>query len=435
MNLRYDSLRTRLIWPFVLLGYAVSAILSLASFTIFSALEEQAIERALAVELESFYYRSERNPDAIPPTASLLRGVRLPSTELPGIAAHVREDRVIEKVIIGDQRFSVLVAEVAGTPYALVYDRTDTDARLGRLALFLLIATIMMTLLSYLVGSRLALRLVSPIGQLLDELNEKAGKRDPRQADLGFVAADYPNNEIGELVRRIDAFARRLQGFILRENHFAADVSHELRTPVAVIRGAAEVLKSHPQMPVVCLPRLETIQRSAVRMGGLLEAMLLLSRESEEGDDPACALSDVVEDIVVDCRPSLARRPVELSLEIRAHPILPVERSLAYVVISNIVRNACAYTEKGRITITVENDGVVVEDTGIGIPEDRFPTLFERHEKGVESEGYGLGLSIVARVAQRLKWHVELSSVSGRGTRVRLSFCPDLLPESSWNSR
>ena len=58
MNLRYDSLRTRLIWPFVLLGYAVSAILSLASFTIFSALEEQAIERALAVELESFYYRS-----------------------------------------------------------------------------------------------------------------------------------------------------------------------------------------------------------------------------------------------------------------------------------------------------------------------------------------------------------------------------------------
>ncbi|HNN08092.1 MAG TPA: HAMP domain-containing sensor histidine kinase, partial [Azospira sp.] len=220
-----------------------------------------------------------------------------------------------------------------------------------------------------------------------------------------------------------------------RENHFAADVSHELRTPVAVIRGAAEVLKSHPQMPVVCLPRLETIQRSAVRMGGLLEAMLLLSRESEEGDDPACALSDVVEDIVVDCRPSLARRPVELSLEIRAHPILPVERSLAYVVISNIVRNACAYTEKGRITITVENDGVVVEDTGIGIPEDRFPTLFERHEKGVESEGYGLGLSIVARVAQRLKWHVELSSVSGRGTRVRLSFCPDLLPESSWNSR
>ncbi|HNI52153.1 MAG TPA: hypothetical protein PLF43_12115, partial [Accumulibacter sp.] len=210
MNLRYDSLRTRLIWPFVLLGYAVSAILSLASFTIFSALEEQAIERALAVELESFYYRSERNPDAIPPTASLLRGVRLPSTELPGIAAHVREDRVIEKVIIGDQRFSVLVAEVAGTPYALVYDRTDTDARLGRLALFLLIATIMMTLLSYLVGSRLALRLVSPIGQLLDELNEKAGKRDPRQADLGFVAADYPNNEIGELVRRIDAFARRL---------------------------------------------------------------------------------------------------------------------------------------------------------------------------------------------------------------------------------
>ena len=422
MNLRYDSLRTRLIWPFVLLGYAVSALLSLASFTIFSSLEENAIERALIVELESFRYRNEQNPDALPPTASLLRGVPLPSSELPGVSATVREEHVIERVTVNDQRFSMLVAEIGNTPYALIYDRTDTDERLGRLALFLLIATILLTLLSYLVGSRLALRLVSPIGQLLDDLDEKSRRRDPHQGDFGFVAADYPNNEIGELVRRIDTFARRLQGFIQRENHFAADVSHELRTPVAVIRGSAEVLQSHPEMPPSCMPRLISILRSAERMGELLEAMLLLSKEDDERDDPACALGDVIEDVVADCRPSLARRPIELRVELRAHPILPVERSLAYVALSNIVRNACAHTEQGSITVTLEDNAVVVTDTGVGIPEDRFPALFERHAKGEESKGHGLGLSIVARVAQRLKWSVTVQSESGVGTNVYLRF-------------
>jgi signal transduction histidine kinase len=422
MNLRYDSLRARLVWPFVLLGYAVSAVLSLASFTIFSSLEERAIDRALILELESFRYRSQHHADALPPTASLLKGVRLPSTELPGVSANLPDETKIERLTVNDRRYSMLVAEVGEVPYALIYDRTAVDAGLGRLALFLLVATAVLTLLSYVVGSRLALRLVSPISQLLDDLNEKSGQRDPHQADLGFVMADYPNNEIGELVRRIDRFARRLQGFILRENHFAADVSHELRTPVAVIRGATEVLLAHPELPAACVPRLETIGRSAVRMGELLEAMLLLSKEPEAGDDPACAIGDVVEDVVADCRPSLLRRPVEIVVDLRSHPILPVERSLAYVALSNIVRNACAHTEQGRITVTVDNGQVAVEDSGIGIPEDRFPSLFERHVKGMESGGHGLGLSIVARVAERLGWHIELSSESGKGTRVVLRF-------------
>lgn len=425
MNLRYDSLRTRLIWPFVLLGYAVSALLSLASFTIFSALEERAIERALIGELESFRYRKEHNPEALPPTASLLRGLLLPSSELPGVSATVRDEHVIERVTVNDLRFSMLVAEIGMSPYALIYDRTDTDERLGRLALFLLVATILLTLLSYVVGSRLALRLVSPIGQLLDDLDEKSWRRDPHQGDIGFVASAYPNNEIGELVRRIDTFARRLQGFIQRENHFAADVSHELRTPVAVIRGSAEVLQSHPEMPSACMPRLISILRSAERMGELLEAMLLLSKEGDERDDPACALGDVIADVVADCRPSLARRPVELRVELKAHPILPVERSLAYVALSNIIRNACAHTEQGSITVTLDDDAVIVTDTGVGIPEDRFPTLFERHAKGEDSTGHGLGLSIVARVAERLNWSVTVRSASGMGTSVRLRFTED----------
>jgi len=425
MSPRYDSLRVRLVWPFVLLGYTVSAVLSLTSFTIFSSIEERAIESALMLELESFRYRKSRNPDALPPSATLLRGIALPSPELQGISPDIDDVLGVERVTVGDVRYSMLQAAVAGEPYALLYDRTAVDAGLGRLALFLLIATAALTFMSYVIGSRLALRIVSPISQLLDELGEKSGKRDPGAGDIGFAAADYPDNEIGELVRRIDTFARRLQGFIQRENHFAADVSHELRTPVAVIRGAAEVLQAHPGIPAACLPRLDSVRRSAVRMSELLEAMLLLSREADDSAYPACAIGDVVEDVVADCRPALAGRPVEIRVDLQSHPILAVERSLAYVALSNIVRNACAHTDSGSITITVNDECLSVEDTGVGIPEERFPSLFERHAKGEQSTGHGLGLSIVARVSQRLGWRVELSSASGKGTTVRIHFNQD----------
>lgn len=422
MSLRYDSLRARLVWPFVLLGYVVSALLSLAAFTIVSNLEEQAIERALVLELESFRNRSQRHENALPPSASLLRGIRLPSAELPGVSPSKQPEEKIEHMTIDDRRYSVLVAEVGSSNYALLYDRTSVDARLGRLALFLLVATAVLTFLSYVVGNRLALRLVQPISQLLDDLTSKSGSADPRSGPVEFYAGDYPNNEIGELVRRIDVFAKRLQNFILRENFFAADVSHELRTPVAVIQGAAEVLSASPDMPPACLNRLATIERSAMRMGETLEAMLILAKEPDDNDDPACSIAEVVEEVIDDCRPSLAGRPVRIEFEMCDNPILPIERPLAYVAISNLVRNACAYTDRGSIMIRLTGGQLEIVDTGVGIAEDRFPTLFDRHAKGEDSSGHGLGLSIVSRVAHRLGWTVKLESRAGEGTRVTLRF-------------
>ena len=73
-----------------------------------------------------------------------------------------------------------------------------------------------------------------------------------------------------------------------------------------------------------------------------------------------------------------------------------------------------------------------IVDSGIGIPEDRFPALFKRLDKGEESTGYGLGLSIVARVVQRLGWKLEIQSSQGTGTRVCITF---MTPENSDSPR
>lgn len=422
-NPPYDSLRTKLVRPFVLLGFSVSALLSLTTFGLVAHIEEKTIDHVLQVETENFRSRRQRDPMALPPSTQVLSGYFLPSPEIPGIQPSPPGIERITRLQLGTDDYSVMVARIDGRPYALLYNRANASSTLGQLALTLLFGTAGMTLLSFLVGNHLAGKVVHPIGQLLNDISAKVQSiRQPPGSAPRFAADDYPADEIGRLVQALDQLALRLHGFLERERFFAGDVSHELRTPVAVIQGTAEVLVEYPELPDAVRTRLHTIQRQAARMAQLLEAMLLLAHEDGDSADPACALIDVVDDAVSDASPSLFGRPVQIVLQIDDRPILPVERSLAYVLVSNLLRNACAYTHEGKISIQLNGQYLEIADTGIGISEDRFPLVFSRHIKGEESSGHGLGLSIASRIAQRLNWKIDVQSDEGKGTRVRLAF-------------
>lgn len=426
---RYESLRKRLALPFGLQGLLISALLGILTYWLVADIEENAITRALQTEMESFRNRRATNPAAQPPSASLIRGDFLPSADLPALAPPASEARRFVRLRIDGRNHTVLVGDVGGRPYALFYDRTLSEAGLADLAWVLMAGTLLMGALSALVGHILAGAVVRPIRKLLTEVSERSAAMDRRvQAPMSFSAAGYPANEIGQLVRALDEFALRLHGFVQRESHFAADVSHELRNPIAVIRGAAEVLVESKGLSDAVRERLRAIQRRAVRMGEVLEAMLLLAREDAQSADPACAMAEVVEEAMTDCSPWLEGRPVKAVLEVLDRPIVPVERPLAYVVISNLLRNACTHTREGWITVRLASDRVEIIDTGIGIPEHRFPGIFDRHVKGDESSGSGLGLSIVERIAEKIRWNIGIESREGGGTHVRVHFAGAAVP-------
>lgn len=422
-NQPYDSLRRKLVLPFVLLGFSVSALLSLVTFGLVAELEEHAIVRILQVEMENFRHRKAQNPLALPPATSVLSGYFLPVEAFPLVTPVKPGTERMERFLKDNQEYSVLITHVDDRPYALFFDRSYVASNLGGLALFLLVGTALMSLLSLLVGNHLAGKVVRPIGKLLNEISEKTANANPlTYAPLSFAVADYPANEIGRLVLALDRFSLRLHGFLQRESYFAGDVSHELRTPVAVIRGAAEVLIESPDLPAPLRQRLGTIHRQAVRMGEMLEAMLLLATEGGEAGDPACAMAEVIADAIADASPALAGRPVNITFEAVERPLLPVERSLVYVLVSNLLRNACSYTREGTIAVRLDADCLEITDSGIGIAEERFPSLFKRHAKGEESTGHGLGLSIVSRISQQLGWTIDIQSRSGEGTKVSIHF-------------
>ena len=94
------------------------------------------------------------------------------------------------------------------------------------------------------------------------------------------------------------------------------------------------------------------------------------------------------------------------------------------VLIGNLIRNACQYTDRGRVTVTVEADRVVVRDTGSGMSEQELKRAFVSFFRGDQGRGsgHGIGLTIVKRLADRFGWEVAMSSEQGVGTMVTVSF-------------
>jgi signal transduction histidine kinase len=96
--------------------------------------------------------------------------------------------------------------------------------------------------------------------------------------------------------------------------------------------------------------------------------------------------------------------------------------TLLHAVMGNLLRNALHYTETGFIRLTLRGTGFVVEDSGVGIPEEKREAMFEPFVRGSEKrgEGLGLGLSLVQRICESQGWTVSLTTMEPNGCRFEV---------------
>ena len=218
---------------------------------------------------------------------------------------------------------------------------------------------------------------------------------------------------------------------------FVANVSHELKTPLSAIRGYAETLRDHALEDRPAAERfLDRILAQCQSLQALLEDLLTLSRLEglEFAPDPEPVdLVQLTRDTVEVVAGAARERGVELVLD--TPPVPPLRRG-SYNdlerLLLNLLQNAIKYNQPGgRVTLRLRPAGddvvIEVEDTGIGIPLEAQPRIFERFyrvDKGRSrgEGGTGLGLSIVKHVAQAHGGSVDLTSILGQGStfRVRL---------------
>ncbi len=270
--------------------------------------------------------------------------------------------------------------------------------------------------------------------------------REMTEGDLSRrLPVAHPKDEIGRLTTTINgllarlaaAFARR-EETLSRQRRFAADASHELRTPLTSIAGYAQMLEEWGlRDPQTAREGVAVIRRESERMQGLVEGLLALTR----GDEGAPLeiehhdLAAVAEEAARTARTAAAEKT---AVEYRPpeQPVnAPFDRNRILQVASILLDNALKYTpEGGRVTVTVrETDGLAeleVSDTGVGIPEDQLPLIFERFyraDKARASSGAGLGLAIARQVAEAHGGEVEVESAPGEGSTFRL-LLPKTLP-------
>ncbi|HXO19940.1 MAG TPA: ATP-binding protein [Thermoanaerobaculia bacterium] len=222
---------------------------------------------------------------------------------------------------------------------------------------------------------------------------------------------------------------------------FVANVSHELKTPLSAIRGYAETLRDGALAEPATAGRFtERILFQCRRLQALLDDLLTLSRLESLEHSPErepVDLNDLVQRAVELLAPAAAEKGVEVELAAGERPVPPLPgdpEGLERLVV-NLLDNAVKYNHPGgKVFLRLaERDGAAVlevEDTGIGIPQEALPRIFERFyrvDKGRAREegGTGLGLAIVKHVAQIHGGQVEVES-GGRGStfRVRLPLPP-----------
>ncbi len=233
------------------------------------------------------------------------------------------------------------------------------------------------------------------------------------------------------LVRQASAPIERAMEEMRR---FMADAAHELRTPITILRARADVALAEPREPSRDAATLAAVAREAAHLGGIAADLLTLAR-ADAGDRPVARQPLYLDDAAaaaVDTAQALAQsKQVALQVGSFDEAKISGDPDLVRQLLVIVLDNAIKFTPAGgcvRLDVST-HDGraaAVVTDTGIGIPPDQLPHVFERFYRGEPArrtaDGAGLGLAIARWIADVHEARIDIESPPGAGTRVTLTF-------------
>ena len=423
----YTSIGHRFWVMFSLWVAAISVVTALGVYAAASS-SRTAIARQ-ELDRESVYYTQQlaRNPQTPLPDTWLLRGYLrapgAPDRDVPAKLANLPPG--YHQIVQPDgTEGTVLVSDTSRGRLFLLF---NNDRPNSVVMLFGLIPVVLVVLIIYLatwLTYRASRRALSPVIALAKVVR----RWNPDHPDPASLAPDRlpaaSDSDVEVLVTALYNFANRLDAFVERERNFTRDASHELRTPLTVMKIAVDVLADEDMSPFA-QRSLARIRRSVREMEALIETFLVLARESDTGlRDEDFLANDVVGAEVARYRELLVGKPVQLVMVEHARFALHAPPRVFAVMIGNLIRNACLYTEQGSVTVEVEPNEVRVTDTGSGMSEEDMDRAFQPFYRGSRTgrRGHGIGLAIVRRIADRYHWQVTLESTLGTGTTATAHF-------------
>lgn len=294
-------------------------------------------------------------------------------------------------------------------------------------------------LLSFLVISLLIRSLVRPLRAMQTTAGAIA------QGDYSARVLVESNDEIGNLGNSINELAKDLGDFMLEvgkteklRRDFISNVSHELRTPLTVIRGYTEAMADGIVKDEAQIKRYQYLIRDeAVRLERLIKDLLNLSRLQSSSDScplTEVSLSEIAAHVTTLISPLVDSKKIQLKYDAMQNlPMIRGNRDRLVQLLLIFLDNAIKYTPfGGTVSLSLQQNktgalNCVIQDTGIGIPANDLPYIWERFYKVDKShqqsdEGTGLGLAIARQIIDLHEAKVHLTSELNVGTRIELEF-------------
>ena len=421
------GLQYKLTRVFLLQALLISAAVVLGIFISAQIFENVLVKEALEGEADHFWERYEDDKSAARPDTLNLLGHLAVEGDLAEVPPALKElEPGYVRVPVDGKEPLVYIEDKGNARLFLVFDEEQVSGLAFYFGIVpLSIALIIIYLLSW-VSYRLSRRAISPIVRLAQKV-ESFDFRSQRLSDLDLSEfRTTADEEVAKLVEALDRFTERVEQFVEREKNFTRDASHELRTPLAVIKSSTALLEKRGGLDPASARSVELIKQTTTDMESLIETLLLLAREE--------SASLPVEDILVNdqlvhltgqVERALRNEDIRLIIEENCLLSVTAPEKVLNILFSNLLRNAFLYTRQGEIVVTIDEHRVSIRDSGVGMDEQVLENVYKPFFRGQsDSQGHGLGLSIVKRFCNRFGWTLKMVSSPGKGTEVSVHF-PD----------
>ena len=419
-------LNRRLWRAFVIQIFLISATAVVGVYLAEFAIREVLIVSALEREADYFWARENIDPTTKAPNTHTLIGYLFDADDASAFPEEFQDLSVgIHDLITPVGQSVVHVSQASGKRLFLVFDANNIRQLATYFGLVPLALLLIVLYSSALVAYRIAGHAVSPIVKLARDVREL----DIEAADtmtLGNVnQIKSPDDEVLFLSHALEQLVERVNRFVERERIFTRETSHELRSPLTVVKIASEMLLSRQDMSPSNLATAGKIQRAAKDMEELTQAFLLLAREGDSGlvKERTC-LNEIVEQEIARCEMVYGEKDIELSYHEDHRLWVYSSPKVLAIVVGNLIRNACAYTDRGHVEIAISGERVDISDSGIGIADEELQAVFSPYYRApnARESGHGIGLSLVKRMTDRFGWPLEITSRAGHGTKVSVAF-------------
>jgi len=411
------TLKNRIVIAFTIQTLII-ALISFSALNIYvDFIEESLLYEHLSKYLDAYNEELSNGREPVVPSDLIIY-----KSDNPDLPAYISDLSVggHEIVLDSGEAYHVFKKQFNEMGFILIKDQTafeQIESSINEITIFVLILFI---IVSFVFSKALANTIIRPVVDLANEVPKLTVD------NYKSIKLDYPDDEIGGLVKVIYEHIVTLNLYLQREKWFTGDISHELRTPMMIITSSVDLLKLPTTTTEQKAQIYQRIENAIENVNGLINTFLLLARKKkdEKVEHEICHLSALSYRVIDDLQSSIGNKSIDFKVVSEANDMISTNPALFSIVLANLVKNAMTNLENGKINITLTQEGIVVKDSGKGLPEVVKQYIngnaIEKTKKN--NNRIGLGLSIVKRICEREEWSISAYDAEEGGACFEIVF-------------